>query len=138
MKWTVSAVWAAVVQAALRFVPIPARWVVRLVQDLFAQKAASMPAGAMDESVTAAAPHELKDIVQAIFDRLAESLSGRPFVQAAVKALAAFVVNNLLDLVFDLLTTNGTRAAAGAVPMAYEPKNAESLCAELDAAVALG
>jgi hypothetical protein len=81
---------------------------------------------------------DLKNIIQGIFDSLNGFLSGRPFIAAVVKALEVFILNNLLDAIFDKLTNNGARAAAGSVPMHYQPANATALCQELEAVVAIG
>lgn len=137
MKFTAKQIWDACIAAALMFVPLGIRWAVRITADQFASKSKNLPAGALDQTAVADAPEGLKEIVQALFDGLAEQLDGRPFLQSAVRAVGNFVVKYLLDLVFDLLTTQGTRAKTGAVPMHYDPKGAESLEAELAAAVAL-
>lgn len=137
VKFSVNQIWAAAIAAALGFVPAPIRWAVRLVADQFASKSKDMPAGSLDKTVTADAPDGLKQIIQALFDGLAARLDGRPFLQAAVKAVGTFVVNNLLDVIFDSLTNNGARAAAGSVPLHYDPKAAEALEKELALAVEL-
>lgn len=137
MKFTAKQIWDACIAAALMFVPLPIRWAVRVVADQFTSKSKAMPAGALDQAFTLDAPAGLKEIVQALFDGLAEQLAGRPFLQAAVKAVGNFVVTYLLDLVFDLLTTKGVRASSGSVPMHYDPKAATALEEELNAAVAL-
>jgi hypothetical protein len=137
VKVSVSVVWAAIVKAAMMFVPIPLRWVVRLVADLFAEQSKRMGAGALSEEVSAESHDALKAIIKGIFDTLADHLSDRPFMKKAVTLLGAFVVNNLVDLVFDLLFTKGeTTAASG--PAKYNPADASALEGELGVLVAMG
>lgn len=126
------------IKVALSFTPFGLRWAVRLLDEAFRERSAKMTGDALNAEATMAVPEDLKNIIQGIFDALNSYLTGRPFILAAVKAIQAFILNNLLDAIWDSLFNKGERLSAGAVPMHYQPKNAEALAEELDAAVALG
>lgn len=138
MKVSISQIWAALISVASGFVPLPFRWAVQLLNDLFTSHPANADGNALAAEAPLAAPSDLKAIIQSIFDSLNGFLSGRPFVAAVVKALEAFILNNLLDAIYDKLTNKGAAMAAGSVPMHYQPAKAEALCKELEAAVAIG
>lgn len=138
MKVTVKQVIAAIISVASMFVPLPLRWIVRLLAESFREQSAKMSAAAAEEGVTAAAPEELKTIIQSLFDTLNSFLAGRPFVLAVVKALQSFILANLIDAIWDQLFNGGQRTTAGAVPMHYNPADCGKLQEEVDAAVALG
>lgn len=135
MKTTVSALWAAVIKAALQFVPLPYRWAVRLVADAFQQKAAAMGAAALEEPVEVSGIDSLKVVIQGIFDMLGDAVKGRPLISAAVRIVGKFVVENLTELVYDFLFNGGKSAAMGTAATGYQPASAEALTRELDAAV---
>lgn len=137
MNATIQQIISALLAVLGGFVPAPLRWAVALLADLFKQKAKELPPTASAEAVTADAPDGFKDIVHALFASVKELVSGRPFLLAVVNALEKFVVNNLLDAIFDKLTTGGVRMDAGAVPLHYQPANADALAAELEAAAIL-
>lgn len=65
-------------------------------------------------------------------------MANRPFILSVVKALEAFILNNLIDAIWDQLFNNGVRVASGAALTTFQPASTTALAAELDAAVALG
>lgn len=123
----------AVAKVAEGFVAGPNRWSVKVVHDLFADLFAT-DTGIGNDPVVATAPEFLKEVVESLFLSLADMVGPRPFLKRVVAAVGQFVVNNLLDAVWDELFNKGERTAAGAVPMMYTPANVAGLEAELAAA----
>lgn len=136
--FTVGAIWAAVIKIATMFTPVGLRWAVRLLGDTFAQKQATMPAAAQMEQIPVEAPDGLRTIIQDIFDAINSHVGGRPFVLSVLVAIEKFILDNLIDAIWDTLVNSGGGVTSGRALTTYSPAGTDVLAKALDAAVTEG